>query len=283
MDDPTIAEKINNWLLTNGLELATSLVVALIIIIVGKIAIGIICSQLDKNLKRTSRMSELLRGFLINVINKLLWAIVLMVAIQQLGVNVGPLIAGLGITGFILGFAFQETLGNFASGFMIAINQPFKVGDFVDAGGITGVVKDMNMMAVTLHTPDNKKVVAPNSIIWGSAITNYTALEIRRVDMTAGIGYGEDIGKARDVIMTVLETHEMVLEDPAPQVELVEMADSSVNFVVRPWSKTADYWAVYFSVNRQIKEQLDAAGIEIPFPQMDVHHHGLPQPPQSAS
>jgi small conductance mechanosensitive channel len=179
------------------------------------------------------------------------------------------------VTGFIIGFAFQESLGNLASGMMIALNEPFRVGDYVEVGGNSGTVKDMNMMATTLSTPDNKKVVVPNKNVWGSPITNYTALETRRVDLTAGISYGADINKAKEVILGVLKDQAAVLDDPAPTVEVIEMADSSVNLVVRPWCKTADYWSVVFSVNHAIKEALDEAGIEIPFPQMDVHHHGL--------
>jgi small conductance mechanosensitive channel len=158
---------------------------------------------------------------------------------------------------------------------MIALNQPFQVGDFVEVGGVPGVVDETNMMATTLHSPDNKKIVVPNRSVWGSTITNYSALDTRRVDLVMGISYSSDIGKAKEVILSVLKGNEMVLDDPGPTVEVVEMADSSVNLVVRPWCKTADYWKVYFSVNRAAKEALDQAGIEIPFPQMDVHHFGL--------
>ena len=190
-------------------------------------------------------------------------------------IDIAPLIAGLGVTGFILGFAFQESLANLAAGVMISLNRPFTVGDFVEVSGGTGVVKELNMMATTLSTPDNKVVIVPNKAVWGSAITNYTAMDTRRVDMVVGISYGADISKAKEVITKVIEGIDQCLADPAPMVEVVEMADSSVNLVARPWSKTADYWDVFFAFHHQIKVALDEAGIEIPFPQMDVHHHGL--------
>lgn len=263
------------WIAVNGIRLLVDLFVVVIIVIIGKLIIDWTCRALRSSLRKTGRVSELLENFITNVVSKALWILVIMVAVQRFGVEVGPLIAGLGVTGFIIGFAFQESLGNLASGMMIALNQPFRVGDFVSVGGDSGVVKEMNMMATTLCTPDNKKIVVPNKNVWGSAITNFTAMDTRRVDLTAGISYGADINKAKEVILGVLKDHADVLDDPAPVVEVTEMADSSVNFAVRPWCKTADYWSVYFSVNHAVKEALDQAGIEIPFPQMDVHHHGL--------
>jgi small conductance mechanosensitive channel len=227
------------------------------------------------SIKKSGRVSELLESFIVNVTGKVLWVVVIMIAIQRFGIEIGPLIAGLGVTGFIIGFACQESLANLAAGIMIALNQPFQVGDLVELSGVTGFVDETNMMATTLHTPDNKKIVAPNGSVWGSTITNYTALDTRRVDLIMGVSYSSDIGKAKDVIHSALKGNELVLDNPESTVEVVEMADSSVNLVVRPWCKTADYWGVFFSVNRAVKEALDQAGIEIPFPQRDVHHYGL--------
>jgi small conductance mechanosensitive channel len=276
MEEETgVFESILQWIAVNGIRFLVDLFVVVVIVIVGKILIDWCCRALRSSLRKTGRVSELLENFITNVVSKVLWILVVLVAVQRFGVEVGPLIAGLGVTGFIIGFAFQESLGNLASGMMIALNEPFRVGDYVEVGGNSGTVKDMNMMATTLSTPDNKKVVVPNKNVWGSPITNYTALETRRVDLTAGISYGADINKAKEVILGVLKDQAAVLDDPAPTVEVIEMADSSVNLVVRPWCKTADYWSVVFSVNHAIKEALDEAGIEIPFPQMDVHHHGL--------
>ena len=268
-------EKIKEWFAINGADFLVDVIVVLIILIVGKFVIKGVRKSLSMSLKKSGRVSEILESFILNVTTKVLWIIVFMLVIQKLGVEIGPLVAGLGVTGFIVGFACQESLSNLAAGVMIALNQPFEVGHYVELSGTAGAVHEMNMMATTLHTPDNKKVVVPNASVWGSTITNYTALDTRRVDLVMGISYSSDIGKAKDVLHSVLKENNMVLDEPESTVEVVEMADSSVNLVVRPWCKTADYWNVYFSVNRAAKEALDRAGIEIPFPQMDVHHYGI--------
>ena len=267
-------DKVKEWVAVNGAAFLVDIIVVLIILIIGKFVIKALCKSISLSIKKSGRVSELLESFIINVTSKVLWVVVFMIAAQRLGIEIGPLIAGLGVTGFIVGFACQESLANLAAGIMIAINQPFQVGDFVKLAGVTGFVDETNMMATTLHTPDNKKIVAPNRSVWGTTITNYSALDTRRVDLVMGISYSSDINKAKDVINAVLAKHELVLDDPKPTVEVVEMADSSVNLVVRPWCKTADYWNVYFGVNHAAKEALDQAGIEIPFPQMDVHHFG---------
>jgi small conductance mechanosensitive channel len=268
-------EKIKEWFAINGGDFLVDVIVVLIILIVGKFVIKGVRKSLSMSLKKSGRVSEILESFILNVTSKVLWVIVFMLVIQKLGVEIGPLVAGLGVTGFIVGFACQESLANLAAGVMIALNQPFEVGHYVELSGASGAVYEMNMMATTLHTPDNKKVVVPNSSVWGSTITNYTALDTRRVDLVVGISYSSDIGKAKDVLHSVLKENKMVLDEPGSTVEVVEMANSSVNFVVRPWCKTADYWTVRFSINRAAKEALDQAGIEIPFPQMDIHHHGI--------
>jgi len=264
------------WLLENGPDFLLDLVVFIAILIIGAIVIGVMKKMLSAVLHKSSKINETLSRFLVSVTSKVLWVVVLMIALPRLGIDVAPLIAGLGVTGFIVGFAFQESLGNLAAGMMIVLNQPFKIGDFIDAGGHMGVVKEINMMATTIVSPDNKKIVLPNRGVWGNPIVNYSANETRRVDLTVGISYSADIAKARAAIEAALKADEKVLADPPPDIEVVEMADSSVNLVVRPWCKTEDYWKVFFSVNRAVKEKLDAEGIEIPFPQMDVHHHGTP-------
>ena len=274
-------DKAKEWIVINGADFIVNVVVFLIILIIGKIIISSICSVTLKALQKSQNVNDMLRGFVINILGKVLWAIVLMIGLQRLGIDIAPLIAGLGVVGFIIGFAFQDSLGNLASGVMIALNQPFKVGEFVDAGGITGSVRELNMMATTLTTPDNKKVIIPNSQVWGSAITNFTALDTRRIDMTVGISYNADIGKAKRIITEVIQGIEGIMAEPEPVIEVVEMADSSVNLAVRPWSKTADYWTIYFKAQQAIKEALDKEKIEIPFPQMDIHHHGFPVPSSS--
>ncbi|MDP8255122.1 MAG: mechanosensitive ion channel family protein [Candidatus Alcyoniella australis] len=270
-------DKGQEWLITNGANFLVNIIVFIIILFAGWLVIRALMRVTKVMFSKSNRVSETLSRFILNVLNKLLWLVLLMLALPRLGVDIAPLIAGLGVTGFIVGFAFQETLGNLSAGLMIMLNEPFKIGDYVDAGGHQGVVKEINMMATTMTTPDNKKIVIPNGKIWGGSVTNYTALDTRRVDLTVGVSYSADIGKTRDAIKGVLDHNKMVLDDPAPMIELVEMADSSVNLVVRPWCKTEHYWDVFFAVNRAIKEELDRNGIEIPFPQVDVHHHGLPE------
>ena len=269
-------DKAKEWLVVNGIDFLVNVIVFFIILIIGKIVVGIISNITRKALQKSNRVSEMLQGFAVNIVSKVLWVIVLMIALQRLGIDIAPLIAGLGVTGFIVGFAFQESLGNLASGLMIALNTPFKVGDFIETGGISGIVDELNMMATTMTTLDNKKVVIPNKSVWGSAITNHTALDKRRVDLGVGISYGSDIGKARNAIMSALKEVKEILNEPPPDIEVDLMADSSVNLVVRPWCKSDDYWTVYFKTNQTVKECLDRESITIPFPQLDVHHHGLP-------
>ena len=265
------AQKGQEWLVTTGADLAANVVAFIIVLIVGKLVISALCSVLQTSLSKAERLSEILRSFIVSICSKVLWVIVLMIGLSKLGIDIGPMIAGLGVAGFVLGFAFQESLSNLASGFMILLNEPFKVGDYVETAGTAGAIKELSMMSTTLTTPDNKRVTIPNRAVWGGTITNYSAEETRRVDLVVGIGYASDIGKAREVIAETLTANEMVLSDPEPTIEVVEMADSSVNLVVRPWVESANYWAAYFGVTRAVKEAFDANGIEIPFPQVDVH------------
>ena len=258
------------WLAENGASFVVNVLVAVLLLVIGSHVIRLVTRATHKALLKTGRVNTLLQNFLCSVVNKVSWILLVMIVVQRLGVNIAPLIAGLGVTGFILGFAFQETLGNLASGMMIAINQPFKVGDYVAIGGIEGSVMELNMMAATLTTGDNKKVVVPNKVIWGTAITNFTAMDKRRVDMAIGIAYGMDIGKARQVALEVMRAHPLVLAAPAPIVEILSMGDSAVNLAMRPWTKPGDYWTVLFAVNQAVIEAFGRNGIEIPFPQLEV-------------
>ena len=258
------------WLAEHGASFVVNVLVAILLLLVGSHVIRLATRATHKALQKTGRVNALLQNFLCSVVNKVGWILLVMIVVQRLGVNIAPLIAGLGVTGFILGFAFQETLGNLASGMMIAINQPFKVGDYVAIGGIEGSVMELNMMAATLTTGDYKKVVVPNKVIWGTAITNFTAMDKRRVDLAIGIAYGTDIGKARKIALETLQSHPLVLAEPAPIVEVLSMGDSAMNLVMRPWAKPADYWTVLFAVNQAVKEAFDRNGIEIPFPQLEV-------------
>lgn len=264
------------WFTERGLSFAVNVLVALLLLVIGAYLIRLLTDATRKTLEKTGRVNTLLQHFLCSVVNKSAWVLLLMVILQRLNVNIAPLIAGLGVTGFILGFAFQESLGNLAAGMMIALNQPFKVGDYVLVGGIEGIVRELNMMATTLTTADNKKVVVPNKVVWGTAITNFTAMEQRRVDVGVGVAYGADLVRAKQVALDVLRAHPLVLKDPAPAVEVMQLGDSSVNLVLRPWGKPDDYWTIYFGITQAVKEAFDKNGVEIPFPQLDVHMKGGP-------
>lgn len=277
MEPFEIYNQAQTWLITNGLDFAESVLKFVLILIIGKIIIGVIGRILERFLASAKNVSAILEKFVVDTLKKVMWGLVFLVGISSFGVNIVPIITGLGVGGFILGFAFQESLGNLAAGLMLLLNAPFKVGDYIEGAGTSGTVQEMNLMATTLTTPDNKKILIPNNNIWGGNIVNYSAMETRRVDMTVGISYSADIGKAIEVIRGVINNNETIHKDPEPVVEVIEMADSSVNLVVRSWCDTPNYWAIFFSLQRNIKEQLDANDIEIPFPQMDVHHHGLPE------
>jgi len=267
-------EGLQTWLVTNGASFAVNLLVFLLILLAAKLVIGTPVRMARRIMTRSERVSELLQVFLADTLRKALWVVAFMIALSQLGVDMAPLIAGLGIFGFVVGFAFQESLSNLAAGLMILLNQPFTTGHYVEAGGMSGTVQELNLIATTLTTPDNRKVIVPNAQIWGSAITNYSAMDTRRVDMGVGIGYGSDIGKAIEIVRELLGADARVLDDPAPVVEVGELADSSVNLLVRPWVNAADYWPLKFAFTRAVKERFDAAGIEIPFPQVGVHMQG---------
>jgi small conductance mechanosensitive channel len=195
----------------------------------------------------------------------------MLLAISQLGIALGPLLAGLGIAGFIIGFALQDTLSNFASGVMILLYRPFDVGDTVMSGEVSGKVSHMSLVNTTFLTFDNQRLIVPNNMIWGSVITNLTAQYTRRVDLVVGVSYDEDIEKVEKILHEIVNAHEAVLDSPEPMIKVSELADSSVNFVVRPWVNTEDYWDTYWDLTRAVKMRFDKEGISIPYPQQDVH------------
>ena len=266
------ASAIVNWLQTTGVDYGFRILAAVIILSVGAIVISLAAKALAKMLEKT-RLGEksLVAKFLVSVAVKVAWAFLIVVALGKLGVDVGPIIAGLGVTGFIIGFAFQESLGSLAAGLMIAINKPFKVGDFVSVAGLDGSITALDMMAVTLATGDNRKITIPNKQAWGAPIINFSALDKRRVDLAVGIAYGADISLAKKTALETISAVPGVLADPAPMAEVTSLNDSAVALTVRAWSKTADYWKVYFAGIQGVKEAFDRAGVAIPFPQLDVH------------
>ena len=251
---------------------------AALMLLVGYFAIKYGSMLLHKALaKAENGKYALVVRFVTSVAEKVAWTFVVVIVLEKLGVDVGPIIAGLGVTGFVLGFAFQESLGSLASGLMIAINQPFKVGDYVNVAGNEGSITALDMMAVTLATPDNRKITIPNKAAWGQPIINYSALDKRRVEIVVGIAYGADISLAKHTALETIKSIPGVLDTPAPMAEVKSLDDSAVTLTVRGWTKTADFWKVYFAGIQSIKEAFDEAGVEIPFNQVDLHIKEMPK------
>jgi small conductance mechanosensitive channel len=220
-------------------------------------------------------IDALLASFTSNIAYVTLVAFVIIAALSQLGIQTTSFVAIIGAAGLAIGLSLQSSLSNFASGVMIIAFRPFKVGDFIEAGGIAGVVEGIQIFSTQMRTGDNKQIIVPNSNITGSNITNYSAKDTRRVDMVFGIGYDDDIKKAKDILIKLLKEDERILKDPQPVVAVSELADSSVNFVVRPWVKTDDFWNVKFDYTEAVKLTFDKEGISIPYPQQDVHLHKI--------
>lgn len=263
-------------LIERGKELALTwgpnAIAAILTLVFGWILTRILTGTVRRVMRR-AKLEETLIGFACNIARMGLTALVVITAIQKLGVPTTSFVAVIGAAGLAVGFALQGSLSNFAAGVLLIIFRPFKVGDFVEAGGTSGTVEEIAVFATTMKTGDNKRIIIPNSNITGSNITNYSANPTRRVDMVFGIGYGDDIKMARDVLQGLVDADDRILKDPAPTIAVSELADSSVNFIVRPWVKSGDYWAVLFDMTEAVKLAFDAKGISIPFPQTDVHIH----------
>jgi len=239
------------------------------------IAFWVLASVLSRLASRAAgaskRMSGLLRDFIVTSVYRVILFVGLVIALSALEVNIGPVLALIGAVGFVIGFALQGTLSNFASGLMILMYRPYDVGHVIDVAGVLGTVESMTLVSTKVRTPDNRVVVVPNNSIWGGIITNVTGTDRRRVDLVFGIGYSDDIAKAQGILESIVRSHACVLKDPEPVIKLHELGDSSVNFVVRPWARPDDYWTVYWDITRAVKEEFDRNGITIPFPQRDVH------------
>jgi small conductance mechanosensitive channel len=248
---------------------------ALVVLIIGRIVAKAVRKGVRKALQR-GNMDPTLVPFVSSLSYYLVMAFVLIAVLGMVGIETASMIAVLGAAGLAVGLALQGTLANFASGVMLLIFRPFHKGDFIEAAGVAGAVDTVGIFTTTLNTPDNVRIVLPNGTVWGQTIKNYATNPTRRVDLVMGISYDDDIGKAMDTINRVLENEPRVLKDPAPVVAVSELADSSVNLVVRPWCTKEDYWGVYFDLTRALKEQLEGSGCSIPFPQTDVHLHKVP-------
>ncbi|MDH3338022.1 MAG: mechanosensitive ion channel [Gammaproteobacteria bacterium] len=262
--------EILGLLQTTGVEFGINLVTALVIFVVGRSIIGILVRGL-KALMQKQEVDKTLETFVTNLVRMVLLVFVIIAAIGALGVQTTSLIAVLGAAGLAVGLALQGSLSNFAAGVLIVLFRPYRVGDYVEAAGIGGTVEGVQILTTTFKTPDNKTIIVPNSQVMNSVIINYSANETRRVDMVVGVSYGDDLDKVRSTIQDLIAADDRILGEPACTIAVSELGDSSVNFVVRPWVNTSDYWAVKFDLTEAIKKRFDKQGISIPFPQRDVH------------
>jgi small conductance mechanosensitive channel len=264
---------IKGWLLSKegGLRWGMNIAIFIITVLAFYFLSVIVGRAAERALKASKHTSALLSDFLAKAIRRGIIALGVLAGLAALELNIGPLLAIIGALGFVIAFALQNSLGNFASGILILLYRPFDVGDLIEVSGVLGKVSSMNLLSTHISTFDNKSVIVPNNSIWGDVITNATATSKRRVDMVFGIGYQDDIDKAQHILEDIVSSHEMVLNNPEPVVRLHELGDSSVNFICRPWTRTENYWAVYWDVTKAVKERFDAEGISIPYPQQDVH------------
>jgi small conductance mechanosensitive channel len=261
-----------NLVQTQGVDFGLNLLKAIIIFYVGKMVIGLLVRGMRKVMQR-QEVDQTLETFVSNLVRMVLMVIVVIAAIGALGIQTTSFIAIFGAAGLAVGLALQGSLSNFASGVLIVLFRPYRVGDFVEAAGISGVVLEVQILTTVLKTGDNKQIIVPNGQIMDSIITNYSANDTRRVDMVVGVSYDDDLDKVRATLEELVAAEERILDDPACTIAVSELADSSVNFVVRPWVKTSDYWGVMFDMTEAIKKRFDKEGISFPFPQQDVHLH----------
>jgi small conductance mechanosensitive channel len=262
--------KIIEFFKTDGLAFGIDLALALVIFFLGRFVIRLIVRALSKTMQDNG-VEKTLETFICNLVSMALLVVVVIAAIGQVGIQTTSFIAIFGAAGLAVGLALQGSLSNFASGVLIVLFRPYKVGDFVEAAGISGSVDQVQILTTILKTGDNKQVIVPNSQIMDSIITNYSAHDTRRVDMVVGVSYDDDLDKVRKTLEDIIAADDRILQDPAPKIAVAELADSSVNFIVRPWCATSDYSAVRWDLTETIKKRFDQEGISFPFPQRDVH------------
>lgn len=262
--------ELSETIQTTGVELAINLLAATVIFFVGRMVARLLTRGL-RGLMQRQKADPILESFVCNLVYWGLMAFVIIAAITKLGIQTASLIALIGAAGLAVGLAMQGSLANFAAGVLIVMFRPYRVGDWVEAAGISGGVEEVQMLTTTLKTADNKRITVPNGQIMNSIITNYSANTTRRVDMVVGVSYDDDIDQVRETLQELVDADERIHRDPAAQIVVAELADSSVNFYLRPWVATADYWPVKFELTEKIKKRFDEVGISIPYPQRDVH------------
>jgi len=264
--------QVETFVLGTGLDFGLKLITAIAIFVIGRWLAKLVTRGMRK-VMQAQQVDKILESFVSNLVYWLLMTFVIIAAINQVGIQTTSLIAIMGAAGLAVGLALQGSLSNFAAGVLIVLFRPYRVGDFVEAAGISGSVEQVQILTTILKTPDNKKIIVPNSAIMSSIITNYSANETRRVDLTFGVSYTDDLDKVRSILEEITGADERILKDPECVIKVNELADSSVNFVCRPWVKTSDYWAVYWDLTEKVKKRFDQEGISIPFPQQDVYIH----------
>ena len=272
-DWQALQKTVVSWLVSEegGIRLGKHLL-EFIIIVIGFWLLSILLGKLAaKAMALASDTSNLLRKFVTKAVKRVTIIVGILLGLAALEVNIVPLVAVIGATGFVIAFALQDTLSNFASGLMIMFYKPFDVGDFVETSEVSGKIRSMTLVTTNVMTPDNKLMVVPNNDLWGKVITNVTGSDQRRIDMVFGIGYDDDIDQAETALKDVVAAHPKILDEPEPIIHVHELADSSVNLICRPWVKTEDYWDVYWDITKAVKVRFDTEGISIPFPQTDMH------------
>jgi len=261
-----IQELINLYVIPWGINI----VMAIAIFLIGRWLSAMLLNLTDKMLKK-SGMDTMLVDFVHSILNALLLLFIIIASLDQLGVDTTSFIALIGAAGLAIGLALQGSLQNFASGVLLVVFRPFKVGHFIEAAGVAGVVEEIGIFSTRLKTGDNREIIVPNGAIYDGTITNNSARDTRRIDMVFGIGYDDDIRKVKEIMQHLMDADERIFKEPKPLIAVAELADSSVNFNVRPWVKSSDYWAVKFDFTEKLKLAFDDAGISIPYPQMDIH------------
>ncbi len=261
---------MRNFLTANGLQMMINIATAAAIFFIGRWVAKILSDLLEKGLHH-ARIDATLGKFVRNLVYFAMLVFVVIAALGRLGVPTASFVAAVGAAGLAVGLALQGSLSNFAAGVLLIIFKPFKVGDFVEIGGVKGTVQEIQIFNTVLHSLDNVRIVIPNAHVTGGNILNYTANDKRRVDLVVGVSYGDDLSRVKQVILSTLLADSRVLRTPEPAVAVLELAESSVNIAVRPWVKSGDYWPVYFDLTEKIKVELEANGITIPFPQRDIH------------
>lgn len=278
MDTSTLPDLGFDWnqvfdvMKNTGVDFGINVAIAIAIFYVGKMAISLVVRALHKVMQR-QEVDKTLETFVCNLVRMVLLVVVIIAAIGQIGIETTSFIAIFGAAGLAVGLALQGSLSNFAAGVLIVLFRPYRVGHFIEAAGINGVVEQVQILTTVLKTGDNKQVIVPNGQIMNSIITNFSANDTRRVDMVVGVSYDDDLDKVRNTIKELVAAEDRILDEPACTIAVSALADSSVNFVVRPWVKTSDYWGVMFDLTEAIKKRFDKDGISFPFPQRDVHLH----------